>query len=71
MMNIKVKGIWYNPAKSVFEGRIDVVKGKRAYRYPCAVEGPMDMSGAEVRRRMCQQAMRMSDTPQDLYSHTI
>lgn len=62
-MSVEINSIWYNPASSAFEGRIDVRRGQKSFRYPCAVEGPMDMSHAEVRHRMEQQAKRMSDTP--------
>ncbi len=69
-MSVEIKGIWYNPATSAFEGRIDIRRGGTSFRYPCAVEGPMDMSPVEVRQRMTQQARRMSDTPPSVFSRT-
>ncbi len=63
-MATEIKNIWYNPATNAFEGRIDIRRGGRSFRYPCAVEGPMDMSPAEVRARMETQAKRMSDSNQ-------
>lgn len=67
-MSVEINSIWYNPAQSAFEGRIDIQRGGKSFRYPCAVEGPMDMSPVEVRRRMETQAKRMSDTPPSVFS---
>lgn len=61
-MPSEIKSIRYNPSSGAYEGRIDITRGGVAYRYPCAIEGPMDMSHHEVRRRMESQARAMSDT---------
>jgi len=68
-MPVEIKDVWYNPANSAFEGRIDIKRGGKSFRYPCAVEGPIDMSPSEVRRRMEVQAKRMSDTPPSVFSY--
>ncbi|WP_187432057.1 hypothetical protein ROLI_047640 (plasmid) [Roseobacter fucihabitans] len=68
-MATEIKNIWYNPANSAFEGRIDIRRNGKSFRYPCAVQGPMDMSPAEVRARMEVQAKRMSDSDHDIFSY--
>ena len=68
-MSVEIKDIWYNPANSAFEGRIDIQRGDQSFRYPCAVEGPIDMPHAELRRQMESQAKRMSDTPPSVFSY--
>ncbi|SFS21332.1 orotidine 5'-phosphate decarboxylase [Yoonia litorea] len=67
-MTAKIKNLWYNPAESAFEGRVDVAKGAATYRYPCTVSGPMTMSRKIVKDRMVAQAKRMSDSPGGIYS---
>lgn len=67
-MSVEVNCIWYNPAESAFEGRIDIHRDGRSFRYPCLVRGPMNMSPTEVRHRMEHQAKRMSDTPPAVFS---
>lgn len=67
-MSVEIKDIWYNPANAAFEGRIDIVRGGTAFRYPCAVPGPMTMPRNEVRARMEAQAKSMSDTSPSLFS---
>ena len=67
-MSVEINNVWYNPAQSAFEGRIDIRRGGKSFRYPSAVEGPIDMSPAEVLRRMETQAKRMSDTPPAVFS---
>ncbi len=67
-MTCDVKGIWYNPAASAFEGRIDIHRGGKSFRYPCTVEGPMDMCPKEIRQQMQSQAQRMSDSAPTLFS---
>ncbi|SIT90342.1 hypothetical protein SAMN05421665_3072 [Yoonia rosea] len=69
-MATEIKNIWYNPATSAFEGRIDITRKGKAFRYPCAVEGPIDMSPDEVQARMAAQAKRMSDTDPAIFSHS-
>lgn len=68
-MSVEIKKIWYNPAKSAFEGRIDILRDGKSFRYPCAVQGSVDMSPAEVRHRMEKQALRMSDTHPAVFSY--
>lgn len=67
-MTVEIKNIWYNPSSSAFEGRIDVKRDGKSFRYPCAVEGPLNMSTSEVRQRMTSQALQMSDTPPIVFS---
>ena len=61
-MSVKVKMIWYNPSAAAFEGRVDIRRGNRNFRYPCVVEGPHSMPTKDVRARMAAQAKRMSDS---------
>lgn len=68
-MSVEIKDVWYNPANSAFEGRIDIRRGDQSFRYPCSVEGPIDMSPTELRRQMECQAKRMSDTPPSVFSY--
>ena len=67
-MTVSVKDIWYNPVNAAFEGRIDIERNGKSFRYPCAVEGPVTMAHSEVRLRMAQQAKRMSDTAPSVFS---
>jgi len=69
MMSVEINNVWYNPANCAFEGRIDIRRGGQAFRYPCVVEGPMNMAPSEVHRRMKAQARRMSDTPPSMFSY--
>lgn len=68
-MSVEIKNVWYNPANSAFEGRIDITRKGQSFRYPCAVEGPMDMSPSEVRARMEEKALHMSDSPPAVFSY--
>ena len=68
-MATEIKNIWYNPASNAFEGRIGITRKGKSFRYPCAVQGPMDMSPAEVRARMEAQAKRMSDSNPAVFSY--
>ena len=61
-MNIQIRKIWYNSAESAFEGRVDIRRNGCDFRYPCSVEGPMDMAPDDVMARMRQQAAQMSDS---------
>lgn len=63
-----IKDIWYNPANRAFEGRIDITRGGKSFRYPCSIEGPMNMAPSEVCRRMESKARDMSDTPPAVFS---
>lgn len=67
-MTIEITKLWYNPSAAAFEGRIDIQRGGKSFRYPCAIEGKMDMDPTEVRSRMMDRAMQMSDTPPSVFS---
>ena len=61
-METRVKNVWYNPATAAYEGRVDIVRSGRSFRYPCVVEGPVGMPTAAIHARMEAQARRMSDS---------
>ena len=67
-MTIDIKNVWYNPANAAFEGRIDIQRNGKSFRYPCSVEGPMTLPMADVRRRMTLLARAMSDSPPSIWS---
>ena len=69
-MKIRIKNLWYNPAESAFEGRVDIHRDGRSFRYPCVVAGPVSMSEGDVISLMQQQAAKMSDTGAQVYSHS-
>ena len=62
-MPVVIKDVWYNLTNRAFEGRIDITRGGKFFRYPCSVEGPMNMAPSDVRCRMESKACDMSDTP--------
>lgn len=61
-MAVDFKSIWYNPARGAYEGRVDIHRNGRSFRYPCSVSGPADMPEGLVRHSMLAQARRMSDS---------
>ncbi len=67
-MSMNIKNVRYNPVNNTFECRVDIKRGRRFFRYPCSIEGPIDMPLSEVRRRLGTKALRMSDTPPDVFS---
>jgi len=67
-MSINVKNVRYNPVNNTYECRVDIKRGGKFFRYPCSIEGPIDMHPSEVRRRLGSKALRMSDTPPDVFS---
>ena len=67
-MSCHISKIWYNAANAAYEGRVDIKRNGRLFRYPCSVEGPMDMAPTAVRAKMIKQAFSMSDTPPESFS---
>ncbi|MDO6590335.1 orotidine 5'-phosphate decarboxylase [Loktanella sp. D2R18] len=61
-MEVQVKKVWYNPAQAAFEGRVDIVRQGRQFRYPCLVKGPVDMPANDVLAQMKSQAASMTDS---------
>lgn len=68
MPKIEIASVTYNAAAGAFHARVDVTAGGRRYRYPCEVEGPLDLDMSYVRQRLVRQAVSMSDTGVNLLS---
>lgn len=68
MSTITIKDIKYNAVAGAYQARVDVSARGKNFRYPCEVAGPLDMNVNDVRRRLKQQAIGMSDTGSDLWS---
>jgi len=68
MPTIEIANINYNPALGAFEARVDISANGRRFRYPCQVNGPLDMDMMDVKSRLARQAVGMSDTGIDLLS---
>lgn len=65
---MQIKRVSYNPAIGAFEGRVDISRNGRTFRYPCQVAGPMTMDMDQVHAGLARHAMRMSDTGTNLMS---
>jgi len=68
MKNVQVHNVQYNPQIGAFEGRVDIQRGERTFRYPCHVTGPMTLGMDQVCASLTQQALRMSDSGTNLMS---
>ncbi|QQA42593.1 orotidine 5'-phosphate decarboxylase [Pelagovum pacificum] len=62
MDNVSFGDIRYNAALGAFEARVDISRGGRTFRYPCRMNGPLDLTPDKVRAGLARHAMRMSDS---------
>ncbi|EAR49620.1 orotidine 5'-phosphate decarboxylase [Oceanicola granulosus HTCC2516] len=62
MDNVSFGDIRYNAALGAFEARVDIARNGRTFRYPCRMNGPLDMNASDVRAGLARHAMRMSDS---------
>lgn len=61
-MKVRFKDIHYNAKIGAFEGRVDIVRGTRTFRYPCSLAGPISMDVGQVRAGLYSRALKMSDS---------
>lgn len=62
-MKITLGEVRYNAARGAFEGRVDIERAGRTFRYPCEVPGPVSMDVTRVKSGLTRHALRQSDTP--------
>ena len=65
---MKINNVVYNAAAGAFEGRVDIVRDGKSFRYPCQVPGPVTMDARRVRAGLIRHAQRMSDSSATLWS---
>lgn len=61
-MQAKVVSIRYDAAQGAFEGRVDLDRDGRTFRYPTRVEAPESTPREAVEVALVQRALRMSDS---------
>lgn len=61
-MQAKVISIRYDAAQGAYDGRVDLSRNGRTYRYPTRIEVPESTPRDEVEAALIQRALRMSDT---------
>jgi hypothetical protein len=63
-MDMRVQALRYDAARGAFEGRVDVERDGRTFRYPVRLEAPESAARDWIEASLVRQALRMSDTPQ-------
>lgn len=69
MQRIELGDVRYNAKQGAFEARVDIHREGQVFRYPCEVQGPLDMDIVRVKQHLTQRAINMSDSPSRLHSH--
>ena len=61
-MNTRVHSVRYDAAHGAFEGRVDVERDGRTFRYPARVEAPEGAPRDWLEAALTRHALRMSDS---------
>lgn len=60
MSGVTVNSIRYNATNSAFEACVDIHSEGRTFRYPCSVNGPLDMSQSRIQSALIAEARHQS-----------
>lgn len=61
-MQTRVVSMRYDVVRGAYDGRVDVERDGRTFRYPCRVEAPESAPRDWVEQALARHALRMSDT---------
>ena len=61
-MQTRIVSVRYDAAKGHFDGRVDVQRDGRTFRYPCRVEAPESAPRDWIDDALARQALRMSQS---------
>jgi hypothetical protein len=59
---VRLVRVSYDAGRGAFEGRVDVERDGRTFRYPCSVAAPETADRAWVEGALAQAALRQSDS---------
>ncbi|MBP1807184.1 orotidine 5'-phosphate decarboxylase [Rubellimicrobium aerolatum] len=62
MQTVRVKSLRYDPVQGAYEGRVDVERDGRTFRYPCRVEAPESAPRDWIEDALARHALRQSDS---------
>jgi hypothetical protein len=62
MQMVRLRSVRYDSSSGAYEGRVDVERDGRVFRYPCRVEAPESAPRDWVEAAMTRQALRQSDS---------